>query len=321
MNTIINSDINLAVELLKAGEVVALPTETVYGLAGNALDPAAITKIFAAKKRPQDNPLIIHVTGIEMVRELGLEIPDLAERLAESFWAGALTIIFKKTKTSVVPMEVSRGLDSVAVRVPDNSFFLETIRKCGFPLAAPSANLSGSPSPTRPKHVYADLNGRIPLIIDGGHCRIGIESTVIIIKNNQVKILRPGAITPEMLSEFAHVTVDDGINDVHQKLSNDISPSPGTKYKHYSPKAKVYAVIAENEKAFTKLVKGEQFVISRPAMQTLFARLRRFDQQNADKIYIRLPKREGIGFALYNRIIRAAEFNIIRADNIGTNNE
>ncbi|MCL1788960.1 MAG: L-threonylcarbamoyladenylate synthase [Oscillospiraceae bacterium] len=301
MQTIIGTAIDQAVRLLKAGEIAALPAETVYGLAGNALDSNAIAKIFAAKNRPQDNPLIVHVSDMEMVSRLELEIPPLAEKLAERFWAGALTIVFKKTKKSLIPTEISCGLDSVAVRVPANEIFLEIIRQCGFPLAAPSANLSGNPSPTTAKHVYDDLNGRIPLIINGGNCEIGIESTVITLENNQIRILRPGAITPEMLSEFAEVVVDD----------KESSLSPGTRHKHYSPKAEVIAVSAESEQAFTDYIGETKFAVANPDMQTLFAELRRFDEQDADRIYIRLPETSGVGLALYNRIIRAAEFKII----------
>jgi L-threonylcarbamoyladenylate synthase len=298
MKTIINTDINQAARLLAAGELVAIPTETVYGLAANALNPAAIEKIFIAKGRPRDNPLIVHVSDLEMARGLGLEIHALAERLAERFWAGSLTMVLKKI-SHVIPEEVSCGLDTVAVRVPNHTVALELIKACKFPLAAPSANISGSPSPTKAEHVLADLQGKIPLIIDGGDCDCGVESTVVMFDDEKIKILRPGAVTVEMLSEFGEVVV--GVDDpVHPQ-------SPGTKHKHYAPKAEVFAV--EGDAAGM----GE-FVIANPQAQTLYAKLREFDELGAKQVYIRLPEPVGIGLALYNRIVRAAEFKIIKAE-------
>jgi L-threonylcarbamoyladenylate synthase len=290
--------ISEAARLLAAGELVAIPTETVYGLAANALDPLAIEKIFIAKGRPRDNPLIVHVADLQMARGLGLEVHELAEKLAEKFWAGSLTMVLRRI-ADIIPKEVSCGLDTVAVRVPNHPVALELIRTCGFPVAAPSANISGSPSPTRARHVYADLKGRIPLIIDGGDCDCGVESTVVMFDGDKIKVLRPGAVTAEMLSEFGEVVV--GADDPVQPLS------PGTKHKHYSPKAEVIAV----EGDVTGL--GE-FIIAEPQAQTLFAKLREFDEMGAEKIFIRLPEPVGIGLALYNRIIRAAEFKVIKAE-------
>ncbi|MCL1832776.1 MAG: L-threonylcarbamoyladenylate synthase [Oscillospiraceae bacterium] len=287
------------IELLKAGNVVALPTETVYGLAGNALNSAAIAKIFATKRRPQDNPLIVHVSGIDMVRNLKLHIPPLAERLAERFWAGALTMVLRREADCPLPHEVSCGLDTAAVRVPDNAIFLEVIKKTMFPLAAPSANLSGSPSPTTAQHVRDDFGEEFP-VVDGGACRVGIESTVVMFDDNDaIRILRPGAVTSEMLREYGNVVTDEG-GSRH---------SPGTRYKHYAPRAKVIAVQADAE-AFTERTKHERFVIANPETSTLFMFLRQYDQLNADKIFVRLPERSGVGAALYNRIIRAAEFEV-----------
>ena len=317
-----NAAISRAAELLKNSEIVAIPTETVYGLAANALNPTAIEKIFTAKGRPHDNPLIVHVADLEMARGLGLEIPELAERLAERFWAGALTMILRRAKITgeqcsslqrgIIPLEVSCGLDTVAVRAPAHPVALELIKACGFPLAAPSANLSGSPSPTKAEHVFADLNGRVPLIIDGGECQVGLESTVVAIEcrgeqcSPAIRILRPGAVTAEQLREFAEVIIDDAVCNVGAVTNRPLSP--GTAHKHYSPKAQVIAVEGS--------VAGfGEFVIENPEAQTLFAKLREFDDLGADKIFIRLPKPEGIGLALYNRIIRAAEFNVIKVEN------
>ncbi|MDR2559335.1 MAG: threonylcarbamoyl-AMP synthase [Oscillospiraceae bacterium] len=307
--------ISAAAELLRSGEIVAIPTETVYGLAANALDPAAIEKVFAAKGRPRDNPLIVHVSDLGMARGLELEIPELAEKLAENFWAegspfqGPLTMVLKRKtappQSGIIPTEVSCGLNTVAVRVPAHPAALAIIKACGFPLAAPSANISGSPSPTKAKHVYADLNGRIPLIIDGGDCDCGVESTVVMFDDGKIKILRPGAVTMEMLSEFGDVVIDDECS----------LRSPGTRHKHYSPKAEVIAVIAENKEVFSKYIGKTEFVIANPEAQTFFSKLREFDELGAERIFIRLPEPVGIGLALYNRIVRAAEFKIVKAEN------
>jgi L-threonylcarbamoyladenylate synthase len=282
----ISTDINRAVALLQSGGIVALPTETVYGLAGNALDSSAVAKIFAAKNRPQDNPLIVHVTGIDMARGLGLQVTPLAERLAEAFWPGALTIVLNKID-DLIPPEISCGLDSVAVRAPDSPIMLDIIGKCGFPLAAPSANLSGSPSPTTVAHVREDFGDDFPAV-DGGSCRIGIESTVVTLEGDKICLLRPGAVTPEMLRKFGEVIVSEGESRL----------SPGTRYKHYSPKARVVAVDGD--------VTGMgEFVIAEPDTQTLFAKFREFDSLGASEIYVRLPDKSGVGLALHNRIMKA----------------
>lgn len=204
-----------AAELLKRGELAAIPTETVYGLAANALDADAVRKIFIAKGRPQDNPLIVHIANMKMLPPLVKEIPSMAVRLAERFWGGPLTMIFPKSEK--IPSVTSGGLDTVAVRMPSNEEAREIIKKCGFPLAAPSANLSGKPSPTAARHVYEDMNGRIPLIIDGGECAVGVESTVICFRNGKIHILRPGGITGEMLSEFGDVEVDKAVTAQPEK--------------------------------------------------------------------------------------------------------
>ena len=222
-----------AAELIKKGEVVAIPTETVYGLAADAYNPEACEKIFKAKGRPQDNPLIIHICDLDMLKNSVKEIPPLALTLAEHFWSGSLTMIFPKK--DIVPDTTSGGLDTVAVRMPDNEDTLNLIKMCGVPLAAPSANLSGSPSPTTAQHVYADMNGRIPLIIDGGECKNGVESTVICFTDGGtgIKVLRPGVITAEMLSRFAKTETDKNV--FAKPDENEKVISPGVKYKHYSP--------------------------------------------------------------------------------------
>lgn len=321
-----------AAELIKQGEVVAIPTETVYGLAANAYDSSACAKIFKAKGRPQDNPLIIHISSLDMLRRSVKEIPDIALHLAEKFWSGPLTMIFPKD--DIVPDTTSGGLDTVAVRMPDNEATLKLIELCGVPLAAPSANLSGSPSPTCAQHVYNDMNGRIPLIIDGGECRTGLESTVICFTDSGkcIKILRPGAVTAEMLSEFATVVTD---KNVYEKPdANEKVISPGVKYKHYSPNAQVYIVDTDSDEEFVGFLNshggdniygvifGREQGIEIPVLKygntaeeqahNLFAVLRETDELGAKTAYVRCPDKNGVGTAVYNRLLRAAAFRIIK---------
>lgn len=317
-----------AAELLKNDEIVAVPTETVYGLAGNGLSPIAVNKIFEAKGRPNDNPLILHISDKEWLYRYAREVPELALTLADRFWAGALTMILPKK--DIVPYETSGGLDTVAFRMPDNNRTLELINMCGFPLAAPSANLSGLPSPTRAEYVYNDMKGRIPLIIDGGACKYGVESTVVTFTDKGVKILRPGGVTPEMLSELCEVEIDKAVTE--GLSDNEKALSPGMKYKHYSPKAQVFliecddrgkleAFVNENsdESTYFLLKRTENIRAktlpygkqSESEAAELFSSLRRADELGAFKIYVEAPSKEGIGLAVYNRLIRAAAFKVI----------
>lgn len=316
-----------AADILKRGGIVGIPTETVYGLAANALNEAAVRDIFTAKGRPQDNPLIVHISNIEMLAELVSEIPMTAGRLAERFWGGPLTMIFPKSRA--IPDITSGGLDTVAVRMPSSGYARAIIDKCGFPLAAPSANLSGSPSPTTAQHVFNDMNGRIPLIIDGGKCSVGVESTVICFRGDNIHILRPGGITLEMLSEFAEVTVDKAVEAMPR--GNEPVLSPGMKYKHYSPKANVIIVDAHGDEfrryctenrhgktlALGAGVNGNGMFLDYGATpelqaQRLFAMLREADEMGADTVFVEMPSKEGIGLAVYNRLLRAAGFEIVR---------
>ena len=321
--------LDIAAELLKNGEVVAIPTETVYGLAGNGLSADSVKKIFEAKGRPADNPLILHIENVDALYEHSHNVPDLALKLAKEFWPGSLTMILEKKPN--VPYETSGGLDTVAFRMPNNKWTLELIRKCGFPLAAPSANLSGLPSPTCVQHVCRDMSGRIPLIIDGGTCSCGLESTVITFTDSGIKILRPGAVTPEMLEKYCSVQIDKAVTD---GLDNDREAlSPGMKYKHYSPKAQVYMVDCNSDDDFISFVNenadDNTFVLFEddvnieahilPYGKTadeeaaeLFASLRKADDMGAEKIYVRSPEKKGIGLAVYNRLIRAAAFKVIK---------
>lgn len=230
-----------AVSLIKNGELVVFPTETVYGLGANAYDSAAVKKIFEAKGRPQDNPLIVHISRVEEVREIARDIPDVFFTLAERFMPGALTVVLPRSER--IPDIVTAGGDTVAVRMPDNAFARELIAR-SFPLAAPSANRSKHVSPTSAKHVYDDLKGKVPLILDGGECGVGIESTVLDLTSGSPVILRPGAVTAEMLAPYLGVAPGSG------KVIGT-AKSPGMKYEHYAPTAEAYAALsAESAAAF-----------------------------------------------------------------------
>ncbi len=230
-----------AVSLIKNGELVVFPTETVYGLGANAYDAAAVKKIFEAKGRPQDNPLIVHISRVEEVREIARDIPEVFYTLAERFMPGALTVVLPRSER--IPDIVTAGGDTVAVRMPDNAFARELIAR-SFPLAAPSANRSKHVSPTSAKHVYDDLKGKVPLILDGGECGVGIESTVLDLTSGSPVILRPGAVTAEMLAPYLGVAPGSG------KVIGT-AKSPGMKYEHYAPTAEAYAALsAESAAAF-----------------------------------------------------------------------
>lgn len=230
-----------AVSLIKNGELVVFPTETVYGLGANAYNSAAVKKIFEAKGRPQDNPLIVHISRVEEVREIARDIPDVFYTLAERFMPGALTVVLPRSER--IPDIVTAGGDTVAVRMPDNAFARELIAR-SFPLAAPSANRSKHVSPTSAKHVYDDLKGKVPLILDGGECGVGIESTVLDLTSGSPVILRPGAVTAEMLAPYLGVAPGSG------KVIGT-AKSPGMKYEHYAPTAEAYAALsAESAAAF-----------------------------------------------------------------------
>ncbi len=316
-------------EILKNGGLVAIPTETVYGLAANALDSKAVAKIFAAKGRPQDNPLIVHISEFSQIYDLVSEVPDSAKKLAEAFWAGPLTMILKKGDK--IPNEVSAGLDTVAIRCPSHNVARAIIAAAGVPLAAPSANLSGSPSPTTFEHVKNDLVGRVDAIIDGGECEVGLESTVITLVGKP-KILRPGGITREQIEAVLgeEVEIDkavlEGVSE-GEKVS-----SPGMKYKHYAPRAKVYLVEGEGYCDFVNSKNGValcfdedlSFIKGRAVSygsgekpetlaHNLFDKLRELDDETL-VVYAHSPEKYGVGLAVYNRLIRAAGFEVIYLD-------
>ncbi len=338
MNTVLlkdtDEDIKKAAEIIKNGGLVGMPTETVYGLGANALNPKAVLDIFKAKGRPADNPLIVHISDVSQIEKFSLaeEIPENAIILAKKFWPGPLTMIVKKGKA--VPDEVSAGLDTVAIRFPSHPVAQKLISFAGLPVAAPSANLSGSPSPTTPQHVMRDLKGKIPAIIDGGICNVGLESTVITLTENPPRLLRPGGITLEQLRDaLGEVALDDAV--LHKLKEGRRAASPGMKYKHYAPKANVTilkggnrdfydfvnanshsnrAVICYDEDA--PFIKGNKFLLgskSDSAQQAhrLFDVLRQIDlNPEITAVYARCPDINGVGLAVYNRLIRAAGFEV-----------
>lgn len=315
-------------KLIKSGEVVGIPTETVYGLAANALDENAVKKIYIAKGRPSDNPLIVHISDFSELSALVAEIPEKVKIMAEKFWPGPLTMIMKKS--GIIPSTTSGGLDTVAVRMPQSEYARAIIKACGVPLAAPSANLSGSPSPTNAKYVYDDMNGRIPLIIDGGKSKIGVESTVITFATDIPTLLRPGGVTVEEIRDtIGEVKVDDAV--LHELRDSEKAASPGMKYKHYAPKADItilkgsleqfieytngkdfFALVFEGEeKYFENAVTYGKPLDAVSEANRLFDALRELDEKGAKTVYARCPELSGVGLAVYNRLIRSAGFNII----------
>lgn len=324
--------------IIKQGGLVAFPTETVYGLGGNGLDEKAVEKIFVAKGRPQDNPLILHVASIDQVLPLVESIPNEVEKLIEKFWPGPLTILFKRS--NIVPDIITGGLDTVAIRMPNNPVALKLIEFSGVPLAAPSANTSGKPSPTSASHVMEDLYGRIDLILDGGTTGIGVESTVLDMSGDRPMILRPGGITLEDLKENLPSTEED--LSITSDNENIVPKSPGQKYRHYAPRAEMIVfngeiediVSAINNDTLKYLNSGKTVgimatdeTISRyekgltisvgtrkdkgTIAYNLFNTIRTFDKEKVDIILAEGVESSGIGRAIMNRLKKAAGGNII----------
>lgn len=325
-------DLIAAAELLRAGELVAIPTETVYGLAADARNGAAVASIFTAKGRPSDNPLIVHIADKRELASLAADVPPVAEALAEAYWPGPLTMIFNKADG--IPNEVTAGLNTVAVRMPSHPVARRLIELSGCPLAAPSANRSGSPSPTDAHRVAEDMDGRIAAIVDGGACSVGVESTVISVCGDRVRLLRPGAVTVEMLEAVAGaVEIDEAV--LNPLRDGATAASPGMKYKHYAPEARVVLVRGEAE-AYRAYVNdnardgvmalcfdGEEQGLTVPYLtygrrddavtqaQRVFEALRLLDEEKATVAYTACPSPEGIGLAVYNRLLRAAGFEVV----------
>ncbi len=326
----------IAAELIRSGELVAIPTETVYGLGADGLNPAAVAKIFAAKGRPQDNPLILHVADASQMERLCHSIPHTAYALAEAFWPGPLTMVLPVRDT--VPKCTTAGLPTVAVRCPDCAVTREIIRLSGVPIAAPSANLSGKPSTTTAAHVLHDHAGKIPLIVDGGACRVGVESTIVDLTEDRPRLLRPGGITPEQLLQvLGDLVVDKAVT---AQIDQDaVVKAPGMKYKHYAPAAEVIIVAGSREAAAryihahfrendrvlcfreelplyegcAPLAYGEEADHS-TLSAGLFAALRELDDPAIGTVYARCPVGGGIAYAVQNRLKKAAAFRIIDAE-------
>lgn len=323
----------IAADLLKNGGIVGVPTETVYGLGGNAFDPDAVRAIFAAKGRPADNPLIVHIADLADWQPLVREIPPLAMALAARFWPGPMTIILPRT--DLIPEVTAGGLDTVGVRFPAHPLAQQIIQEAGVPIAAPSGNRSGSPSPTTAKHMLDDMDGRIPAILDGGACLCGVESTVLSLEGGDtVRILRPGFVTKEQLETVApRVVVDEAV--LAQLKEGVIARSPGMKYKHYAPNAAVTIVQGDTERVLGFLRSADEnacalvFDSDLPAFEaegvraraygdtpeaqaaSFFAFLRDLDDEGVTHIYVRAPRTDGVGLAVYNRLIRAAGYDIL----------
>lgn len=327
------NSINTAAEILKNGGLVAIPTETVYGLAANALDGEAVRKIFIAKGRPQDNPLIVHVASLEEIEPLVEKVDPRVYALAEKYWPGPLTVIMKKS--ALIPDEVSAGLDTVAIRMPSHECAREIIEKSGLPLAAPSANASGKPSPTKASHVIEDLDGKIDAVVDGGESAVGVESTVVTLATDPPTLLRPGGITPEQLEEvLGAIQISPA---VFEKLrEGEKAESPGMKYKHYAPAAQVTiikgsfenykkfllahketvcAVCFEGEgKHFEKYIEYGKENDDISQAHKIFDALREVDAIGCKKAFVRCPISSGVGLAVYNRLLRSAAFRVIDLD-------
>ena len=318
--------------ILKNGGLVAIPTETVYGLAANAFDEKACANIFKAKGRPGDNPLIVHISSLGMLGDIVAEFPEKARLLAEKFWPGPLTMIMKKSEK--IPDVTSANLPSVAVRFPAHPVARRIIEEAGLPLAAPSANLSGSPSPTSFEHCVHDLMGRVDAIINGGASSVGVESTIISFAGEKPVLLRPGYVTLEQLREtIGEVEVSHAVLEKLEEGEKVLSP--GMKYKHYAPKAQVTLVKASSEDyikyvnehaeegvfalcfdeeakklSVSTVCYGSEFSDEEQA-EHIFEALRIIDESGAKRVFAHSPKVTGIGLAVYNRLIRAAGFDVI----------
>lgn len=335
MNTLLlsGSDCQKAADIIKSGGVVAIPTETVYGLAANTFDEEAVEKIFLAKGRPSDNPLIAHIADLESIYDLVSEFPDMAKKLACRFWPGPLTVILPKK--AVVPSVVTAGMDSVAVRFPMHPIANEIIKKSGVPLVAPSANISGKPSPTSFEHVVNDLYGKVDAIVDGGDCSVGVESTVISFLGSVPKILRPGFITAgDIENVIGKVEIDKAVYENLKEGQKVLSP--GMKYKHYAPDAEVYLILGDSVN-FSKYANsqigngslslcldedipflkmpyisyGSEKNISEQTHK-LFDSLRKIDGMNVRRVYAHFSGSIAENLAVYNRLVRAAGFKVIK---------
>ncbi len=325
-----------AAAILRSGGLVALPTETVYGLGANGLNEEAVAKIFAAKGRPQDNPLILHVAEAADMEQYCKNIPEAAYLLAEKFWPGPLTLVLEAK--DCVPLSTRAGLPSVAVRCPDNAITRRIIRLAAVPIAAPSANISGKPSTTSADHVRHDHDGRIEAIVDDGPCRVGVESTIVDLTENPPRLLRPGGITPEQLTQvLGELTVDKAVT---AQIDQDaVVKAPGMKYRHYAPECEIRIISGSREKAAAYIHRhfapGDRVLCfaeelplyadchplaygaeSDPESLSagLFAALRVLDDPSVNRVFARCPVGGGVSYAVQNRLKKAAAFHIIDAE-------
>ncbi len=325
--------IALAAKLLQQGDLVALPTETVYGIAADARNGEAVHKIFIAKGRPQDNPLIVHICGMEMLHGIVSEVPERARKLAEAFWPGPLTMVMPRGPE--VSEVTCAGLDTVGVRMPSHPVVQAVIRESGVAFAAPSANLSGKPSPTNAQDTLVDMDGRLPLILDGGESMVGVESTVVSVTGEHPVLLRPGYITKEQMEAVLGEEVQVSPAILEKLKEGEVARSPGMKYKHYAPKAQVtilrgsfdafcrYVAEHAEEGVWALCFDGEAAKLPVPAIEYgrnhdgvtqahhLFTALRDLDRHGAQIVYARCPEQEGVSMAVYNRLIRAAAFRVV----------
>ena len=326
----------IAAEIIRKGGLVAIPTETVYGLGANGLDEDAVAKIFLAKGRPQDNPLILHISGPEQIATFCHHIPQAAFDLADAFWPGPLTIVLPAKDS--VPRRTTGGLDTVALRCPDCDVTREIIRLSGVPIAAPSANISGKPSTTTAEHVRHDHDGRIDAIVDGGPCRVGVESTIVDLTERRPRLLRPGGIGPEQLLEvLGDLVVDKAVTSQIDK--DEVVKAPGMKYRHYAPSEPVVIVSGSREKAASYIrahfEPGDRVLCFEEELPLyegcnplsygqeadvntlsagLFGALRELDDPKIHQVYARCPVGGGVAYAVQNRLKKAAAFHIVDAE-------
>ena len=325
-----------AAEIIKNGGLVAIPTETVYGLGANGLNEDAVLKIFEAKGRPQDNPLILHIADPDQIESLCHHIPQAAYDLADAFWPGPLTMVLPARKA--IPKRTTGGLDTVGVRCPDSEITREIIRASGVPIAAPSANISGKPSTTTAAHVLHDHDGKIDAIVDGGPCRVGVESTIVDLTEERPRLLRPGGIGPEQLIEvLGDLVVDKAVTAQIDK--DEVVKAPGMKYKHYAPQSEVVIVGGSREKAAAYIrhhfEPGDRVLCFEEELPLyegcnplsygqeadvntlsagLFGALRELDDPSIHQVYARCPVGGGVAYAVQNRLKKAAAFHIVDAE-------
>ncbi len=339
-NNIDSSAIKELSEALKNGKLVVFPTETVYGIGANALDYDAVNKIFKAKGRPTDNPLIVHVSNKEMINNIAKDISNIEQKLIDNFMPGPITIILNKKNN--IPSNVTCNLDTVGIRMPENIIARKIIESSGVPIAAPSANISGKPSGTNIQDIKKELDNKVDYIVDGGECEIGLESTVVKVENGIVNILRPGKISPEDIQNLGlSVKLDSHI--FNEVKNEEKVQSPGMKHKHYAPNAKAVLVCSDNEERkieqIKELIKENKdnykniFVLGfeehskyfndvnflsfgtnndlNLVSKNIFSSLRKLDKQKCDFCIVEGVKKQGIGIAILNRLIRACGYNKI----------